>query len=65
MTNKIAEYRKKRNLTQPQLATVLGFKTYQSIQQLENGRRIPSVEVAIRIARALNATVEEIFVIDD
>lgn len=65
MTNKIAEYRKKRNLTQPQLATVLGFKTYQSIQQLENGRRIPSVEVAIRIARALNANVEEIFVIDD
>jgi putative transcriptional regulator len=65
MTNKIAEYRKKRNLTQPQLATVLGFKTYQSIQQLENGRRIPSVEVAIRIARALNTTVEEIFVVDD
>lgn len=64
MKNKIAEFRKLRNLTQPQLATMLGFKTYQSIQQIENGKRIPSVEVAIYIAKALNATVEEIFIVD-
>lgn len=64
MKNKIAEFRKRCNLSQLQLAEILGFKTYQQVQQIENGKRIPSVEVAIRIARALNASVEEIFVVD-
>lgn len=64
MTNKIAEFRKSLNLTQRQLAAILS-QPYQSIQRWELGRRVPSVETAIRLARALNTTVEELFVLDN
>lgn len=65
MTNRIAEFRKAQGLTQPQLAELLGYKSYQMIQALELGKRTPSVELAIRIARALQTTVEELFVIEE
>ena len=64
MKNKISQFRKKSNLTQRQLAEKVGI-LYQVLQRYENGTRIPSVDTAIRIARALNATVEEIFIVDD
>ena len=64
MSNKISEYRKKLNLTQPQLAEKAEITSYTIIQRYENGQRVPTVYNAIRIAKALNATVEEVFPIN-
>ncbi len=65
MKNKISEFRKSCNLTQPQLAALLGYNNYQVIQSIELGKRTPSVDIAIRLARALNTTVEELFQVED
>lgn len=65
MKNKISEIRKAQKLTQPQLAALLNLSNYQSIQAIELGRNIPSVEFALRLAKALNTTVEELFQLDD
>lgn len=64
MKNRIAELRKARKMTQPQLAKKVGI-LYQALQVYEYGKQIPSVDTAIRIARALDTTVEELFLIDE
>ena len=52
--------RKKTGKTQKQVATELGIAT-NSYQQHEYGKTKPSVTTAIRIARALDSTVEELW----
>ena len=64
MKNKIAEFRKAQNLTQRQLAEKLNIY-YQVFQRWENGERAPTVETALRLARVLNTTVEELFQLED
>ena len=64
MKNKISELRKAQNLTQRLLAEKLNIH-YQVFQRWEKGERAPTVDTAIRLARALNTTVEELFDIDD
>lgn len=64
MQNKICEHRNTLMLTQRQLAQILNI-TYQSLQRYERGVVEPSVSVAIRIARALNTTVEELFIVEE
>lgn len=64
MENKIKEFRSKLNLTQYQLAQLLDIP-YTQIQHYERGRRAPSLETAILLARALNTTVEELFFLDE
>lgn len=62
--NKISEYCIKAGVSQAQLAAILGV-SYQQIQKWGKSERIPSVYNAVRIARALNATVEEVFPLND
>jgi len=58
--NKVTEYRIKQDLTQRDLAEKVGvYQPY--ISRLEAGEVAPSVILAYKIARALRATVEEIF----
>ena len=64
MENKIFDLRKALKMTQPQLAEKVGV-AYTQIQDYEHNRRIPSLDTAIRLARALNTTVECLFVLDD
>ncbi len=64
MKNKIAEFRKAKGLTQRQLAYLLDTM-YQVIQRYELGTRTPTVDTAIRLARALNTTVEELFILEE
>ncbi len=64
MKNKISQFRKANNLTQRQLGSMLNIP-YQVVQRYELGTRTPAVDTAIRLARALNTTVEELFVLDD
>lgn len=65
MKNRIAELRKAQNITQPQLAHIAQLSNYTVVQRYERGIIEPSVSVAIRLARALKTTVEELFIVEE
>jgi putative transcriptional regulator len=54
------DIRQKRGLTQSSLATRTGT-TRQEISAIENGRREPSVYLALAVANVLEAPIEELF----
>lgn len=60
----IRERRKLDKLTQAELADAVGVSR-QTIVAIEKGDYSPSVFLSIRIARELDATVEELFHLDD
>ncbi|HJK44102.1 MAG TPA: helix-turn-helix transcriptional regulator [Methanocorpusculum sp.] len=60
MKNKIKVYRAMNDLTQEGLAQALGV-TRQTILAIEKGKYDPSLELAFRMARYFNTTIEEIF----
>ena len=60
MKNKIKEFRKKRKLTQEDLAIKLGV-TRQTINAIEQGKYSPSLELAFMIAEFFKTTVDNIF----
>ena len=55
--------RAKRDLTQAQLADLSGI-TRKSINAIESGRMVPSTILALKLARTLGVTVEELFSIE-
>jgi putative transcriptional regulator len=55
--------RAKRDLTQAQLAHLSGI-TRKSINAIESGRMVPSTILALKLARSLGVTVEELFSIE-
>ncbi len=57
---KLKQARETRGLTQSELAVAVQL-TRQSISAIESGRATPSVDVALRIAKALSRSVEELF----
>lgn len=63
LRNTIKVERAKRDLTQADLAAIAGV-TRRSVNAIETGRMIPSVLLALRIARALGVSVETIFGLD-
>ena len=63
MNNRIEEERKRRGMTQHQLAGELGVSR-QTIISLESGRYNPSILLAHRIARLFDAKIEDIFLFD-
>lgn len=63
MKNKIREIRKKRGLTQRQLATLSGVGR-STISNTETGRYIPRVDVAIYLAQELHVPVERLFIVE-
>ena len=63
MNNRIEEERKRRGMTQQQLAGELGVSR-QTIISLETGRYNPSILLAHRIARLFDAKIEDIFLFD-
>lgn len=60
MENDIRERRQARGLSQGDLAAALGVSR-QSINSIETGRYIPSLPLAIGLARFFETTVEELF----
>ena len=60
MPNRVRELREARGLSQIALAGAASL-TRQSVSAIEAGRAIPGVDVALRIARALDCPVEELF----
>lgn len=55
--------RAQRDLTQAQLAELSGI-TRKSINAIESGRMVPSTILALKLARTLGVTVEELFSLD-
>ena len=64
LKNQIRVYRAKFNLTQEDLAVKVGV-TRKTINTIENCRFVPSAILAIKIARAFDASVEDLFQLDE
>jgi len=64
INTKIKEYRAKHNMTQDELATLVGVRR-ETIYHLEKGRYNPSLVLAHSIARVFGGTIEEIFQIHE
>nr|WP_321353199.1 helix-turn-helix transcriptional regulator [uncultured Methanoregula sp.] len=60
MKNKIKVFRAMHDLTQEDLALEIGV-TRQTILAIEKGKYVPSLDLAFRIARHFNVTIEEVF----
>ena len=63
MKTRIREYRAKLNLTQERLAEMVGVRR-ETIIFLEQGRYNPSLRLARNVARALQTTIEELFIFE-
>ena len=64
MINKIKELRKAGDYRQEDLAEALGVSR-QTIIAIENNKYNPTLELAMKMARQLNTTVEELFELED
>lgn len=64
MNNKIKALRKKHTVTQEDLANAVGV-TRQTIISLENGKYNASLQLAYKIAKYFNTTIEEVFVFEE
>ena len=64
MKNRVRELRKKMGLRQEDLASALNV-TRQTIIAVENDKYNPSLTLAMKLAKLLNATVEDVFLLED
>ena len=64
MKTRIKEFRARLGLTQEKLAEMVGVRR-ETIIFLEQGKYNPSLRLAHNVAKALGATIDEIFVLDD
>ncbi len=64
LITRIKEYRARHNITQDELANLVGVRR-ETITHLENGKYNPSLKLAYDIAKALNASIEELFIFVD
>lgn len=62
MKNKIKELRKQKGLRQEDLANELNVSR-QTIVAIENDKYNPTLELAMKLARKLETTVEELFIL--
>lgn len=60
MENIVAKLRKEHKITQSELADAV-FVTRQTITSIEVGKYNPSLELAYKIAKYFNKTIEEVF----
>lgn len=63
MKTNVSALRKEEKITQAQLAKDVGISR-RALSSIENGTAVPSVDVALQIAKRLNTYVEKLFVID-
>lgn len=60
LRNRLREERARLDLTQAELAVLVGVSR-KTINTVENGVFVPSTVLALRLARALDTTVEKLF----
>ncbi|MGK2856646.1 MAG: helix-turn-helix transcriptional regulator [Thermoanaerobaculia bacterium] len=64
LRNTLKVQRAMRDLTQADLATMAGT-TRKSVNAIETGKMVPSVLLALKLAHALEVSLETIFSLDD
>jgi putative transcriptional regulator len=64
MKTKIKEFRARYDLTQEDLAKKIGVRR-ETIVFLEKGRYNPSLKLAYDVAKALNCTIDELFLFEE
>lgn len=64
MKNKLEEIREKFNYTQEELADKLGVSR-QTMNSLENGKYNPSIQLAFRLAKFFDMSIESLFIFED
>lgn len=64
MKTRIKEFRARYDLTQEDLAQKVGVRR-ETIVFLEKGKYNPSLKLAYHVAKALNTTIEELFIFDE
>lgn len=64
MRTRIKEFRARYDLTQEELANLVGVRR-ETIVFLEKGKYNPSLNLAHRIAKVLRTTIEELFLFED
>lgn len=64
LNNRIKELRKENNITQDDLAGAVGV-TRQTIISLENGKYNASLQLAYKISRYFDVTIEDIFIFEE
>ena len=64
MRTKIKELRARHNLTQDDLAKKVGVRR-ETILYLEKGKYNPSLKLAHDVAKALQSTIDELFLFED
>ena len=60
LKNHLKEYRARINVNQTEMGKLVGVSR-QTIRQIERGDYSPSVTLALKIAKVLNVSVEDIF----
>ena len=63
MKNAVRTLRTQKNISQAALATAMGVSR-QTINSIETGRYLPSLPLAMALARYFESTVEETFDVD-
>ena len=64
MNNRIEEIRKQKGIRQEDFARALGVSR-QTISSLETGRYNPSIQLAYKIARYFELTIEDVFLFEE
>ena len=64
LDNKIKDLRKEHSVTQEDLAGAVGV-TRQTIISLENGKYNASLQLAYKIAKYFNTTIEKVFIFEE
>lgn len=64
MQNRLRELREQHELTQEDLAVLVGVSR-QTIISLEKGKYNPSIFLAYKLARAFNLSIEEVFIFNE
>jgi DNA-binding XRE family transcriptional regulator len=60
VVNLVEEFRNKANLSRQELADAVGVH-YQTIGYIERGEYSPTLALGLRLAQALNCTIEDLF----
>ncbi|MDD3406920.1 MAG: helix-turn-helix transcriptional regulator [Methanomicrobium sp.] len=64
MDTRIREFRAKKDMTQAELAEIVGIRR-ETIVFLEKGKYNPSLKLAHDVSKALDTTIDELFIFDD
>ena len=64
MKNNLKELRKRKNISQNDLADAL-FVSRQTVNSIENGKFDPSLTLAIKLTKYFKVSIEEIFIYED